>query len=155
MLIEEFRPNATRSSTPFGPPTVLTPPTVTGFRTTRVTGGLDAIAVDFTETMTRPVARTQGSYRPDSAGRDRRFGTRDDWPLDLGSAAFDPGRQSVTLRPRKKVALDHPLLVLTSGSGTPSNLALNALDGTAAPAATSSAASETSRWRRRRLALLR
>ncbi len=74
------------------------------------------------------VAACPVSYRLVSAGRDRRFGTRDDRTLALRSAAYDPASMTVTLTPKGRTALSQPMQVVVRGSALV-DLALIALDG--------------------------
>ncbi|MFO0888264.1 MAG: SdrD B-like domain-containing protein [Isosphaeraceae bacterium] len=112
------------------PPIDTTPPTVVGPpRIASKKGSLNMIVIGFSEAIVSAGAGSLGSYRLISAGRDRRFGTRDDKTLALGSAAYREATRTVTIEPRKKVAMNQPLQFVANGSGALVDLALNALDG--------------------------
>jgi len=110
------------------PPPVTTPPTVVGFTPTRRRGVLGNILVRFSRAMAPGGVLSLGSYRLVSAGRDRRFGTRDDRTLAFRSATYDPASMTATLTPKGRTALNQPLQSVVRGSALV-DLALNALDG--------------------------
>jgi hypothetical protein len=86
------------------------------------------IVLTFSEQVAPAGASTLGTYRLVSAGRDRRFGTRDDRTLSLRSASYDPATLSVTLVPSGKLPKGKPLQLVVSSPALV-DLALNALDG--------------------------
>ncbi len=73
-------------------------------------------------------AASPGSYRLTSAGRDRRFGTRDDRTLALRSAAYDPASMTATLTPKGRTALNQPMQLVVRDAALV-DMALIALDG--------------------------
>jgi hypothetical protein len=113
------------------PPPDATPPRVSSFRTTKKNGNLDTIRIGFSETMAPAGVLALGSYSLISAGRDKKFGTRDDKILALGSVQYDPVKRFATIRPRKRIALNQPLQLVVRGDGAIRDLAFNALDGNA------------------------
>jgi hypothetical protein len=114
-----------------GPPPDATPPRVSSFRTTKKNGTLDTIRIGFSETMAPAGVLSLGSYSLISAGRDKKFGTRDDRILVLGSVQYDQVKRFATIRPRKRIALNQPLQLVVRGDGAIQDLAFNALDGNA------------------------
>ena len=110
------------------PPTVVTPPTVLGLSQTRRRGALGNLLVRFSRAMAPAGVLSLGAYRLVSAGRDRRFGTRDDRTLALRSAVYDPASMTVALTPKGRTALNQPMQLVARGSSLV-DLALNSLDG--------------------------
>jgi hypothetical protein len=109
------------------------PPTVDALRTTRISSGKrrrarDAIVVTYSKAMVPRGAGAVGAYRLVSAGRDRRFGTRDDRTKPLRSATYDPATRSVTLMTSGRLQLRQPLKLVINSS-TVVDAALNTLDG--------------------------
>jgi hypothetical protein len=56
------------------------------------------------------------SYSLVSAAKDRKFGTRDDRPLRLARATYNPQAHTVTLIPRKPLVLNPPLQLRIAGA---------------------------------------
>jgi hypothetical protein len=112
------------------PPPDTTPPTVTG-----VLAALDkrkrltSVQITFSEPMNGPLAGSLASYRIVSAGRDRRFGTKDDKPKRLRAAVYDPATRTVTIRPAGQLALGQPLRLVINDSAGVTDEAGNRLDG--------------------------
>jgi hypothetical protein len=61
-------------------------------------------------------ATNLGAYRLVSAGRDRRFDTRDDVQVRLKSATYDPATGQVTLTPRAAFGKNQPYRLTVAGS---------------------------------------
>ncbi len=101
---------------------------VVGFYSTKRRGALRNLLVRFSKSMAPAGVLSLGSYRLVSAGRDRRFGTRDDRTLALRSATYDPASMAVTLTPKGRTALRQPSRLVAGGSALV-DMALNALDG--------------------------
>jgi hypothetical protein len=111
------------------PPADTTPPRVTSFKTTKKGKNLSSILVGFSEAMLAKGVLALGSYQLISAGKDRKFGTKDDKVLSLGKARYNQSRRLVTLTTKKSVALSQPLQLIVRGSGAITDEAGNALDG--------------------------
>ena len=112
-----------------GPEPDTTPPRVISFKTTKKQGALATMVVGFSEAMGPRVVMSLGSYRLVSAGRDEKFGTKDDKTLVLGKMLYDQARRIATLTSKKRVALNQPLRLIVRGSAAIADLALNGLDG--------------------------
>jgi hypothetical protein len=112
-----------------GPPPDSTPPRVTSFTITKKRSALAAIAIGFSEALLPGGATSLGSYRLTSAGRDKRFGTKDDKMLNLAVVTYDSKTHTVKLVARGKAPLNQPLQLVASGAGALADLAGNVLDG--------------------------
>ncbi|WP_435021785.1 Calx-beta domain-containing protein [Tundrisphaera sp. TA3] len=99
----------------------LPPVTVSGVRVVTVKAKksrAQAIAVGFGRALNAGSAINLGNYRLIGAGRDRRFGTRDDVRLNLASASYDAATNTVTLSPNRKVSLTSgPVQLRVIGAG--------------------------------------
>jgi RHS repeat-associated protein len=105
------------------------PPRVTSFLTTKKGNALSTMVVGFSEAMARKGILSLRWYRLISAGKDGRFGTKDDKVLALGTVVYDQAKRQAKLTPKGRVALNQPLELIVRGSGAITDLALNALDG--------------------------
>lgn len=77
-----------------------------------------AIVISLSDGLSPSTVPNLASYRLVAAGRDKRYGTKDDVVTILRSATYDPAARTITLRPRKKSALSTPApLQLTIASG--------------------------------------
>ena len=85
------------------------------------------LVLGFNEPLHGPSAANLANYRLVSAGRDGRFGTRDDVVIPLRSATIDATAQIVTLVTRRPLPLRRPYQLLVRGGI--SDLANNGLDG--------------------------
>ena len=85
------------------------------------------LLVRFSEPLNGTSAVNLANYRLISAGRDGRFGTRDDRAIPLRSAAIDATAQTVALVTRRPLPVRHPYQLVVRGSVT--DLANNALSG--------------------------
>jgi hypothetical protein len=74
------------------------------------------LVVNFSGRLDQGSAVNLGDYRLVAAGKDQRFGTRDDKPLPLVSAAYDPAAHTVTLTPRGTVPKQTLQLSITASS---------------------------------------
>jgi RHS repeat-associated protein len=86
------------------------------------------IVIQFSGALDAASARAAGTYRLAQAGRDRKFGTKDDKTLAIASAAYDPLVNTVTLTPRAKLVLN-PAVQLRIGSGRLFDALHQPLDG--------------------------
>jgi hypothetical protein len=68
-----------------------------------------AIVVQFTGALNPAAAGNLAGYSLVSAGKDKTFGTKDDKPVPLASATYNPAANTVTLIPRKPLVLSPPL----------------------------------------------
>jgi RHS repeat-associated protein len=112
-----------------GAPPDKAPPRVKSFLATKKGNALATMVVGFSEAMARKGIVSLRSYRLISAGKDRRFGTKDDKVLALGTVVYDQAKRKAKLTPKGRVALNQPLELIVRGSGAITDLALNALDG--------------------------
>ena len=71
--------------------------------------------VDFTGQFSAAVVQSLGNYRLVSAGRDRRFGTRDDRNVPFGPLAYNAASRSVTLTPRMPLPARMPMRLTIAG----------------------------------------
>jgi VCBS repeat-containing protein len=74
------------------------------------------VVVGFSEPVGAAGATNLGAYRLVSAGRDRRFDTRDDVQVRLKSATYDPATGQVTLTPRAAFGKNQPYRLTVAGS---------------------------------------
>ena len=99
----------------------LPPVTVSGVQVVRVKvkkTRTQAIAVGFGRSINAGSATNLGNYRLIGAGRDRKFGTRDDVRLNLASASYNAATNTVTLSPNRKVSLTSgPVQLRVIGAG--------------------------------------
>jgi hypothetical protein len=79
--------------------------------------------------MNAQTAGSIASYRIVSAGRDRRFGTRDDRATALRLAAYDAAARTVTLWPTRAASLSQPLRLIIAETAGLADEAGNRLDG--------------------------
>jgi uncharacterized delta-60 repeat protein len=93
------------------PPVVA--PTVAAFSVTAKRGTLRTIVLTFSKAM---VPGSAGSYVLVSAGRDRRFGTKDDRTLRLRVPSYNTASFTVTLTPRDLVGIGQPLEIVARSS---------------------------------------
>lgn len=107
-----------------------TAPQVVSARTVSARRKLTGLVVGFSEPLDPAVATNPAAYRLVSAGRDRRFGTRDDVAVALRPPAYDPATGRVTLTPLRRLASNQPVR-LTIAGGAIADGAGNALDGDA------------------------
>lgn len=105
------------------------PPTIAGFRTTAKRGVLSRIVLTFNEGMDPETTKSPTAYRLVSAGRDRRFGTRDDKTLAIRSVLYDPSARTATLIPAGQIKLNQPLRLTIPSQTKPRDLAGELLDG--------------------------
>ena len=108
-------------------------PTVVGIHTTKIRTGKrgraqNGIVVTYSEAVVPAGATALGTYRLASAGRDRRFGTRDDRTMAFLSATYNPATMSVTLTTSGRLKLNQPQKLIVTSSAVV-DLAHNALDG--------------------------
>jgi hypothetical protein len=89
------------------------------------------LVLSFSEGLDPARAAVPGNYRLFAAGRDRTLGTRDDVPIRVRAAAYDPTSQTVTLRPSPLLALLRRFRVVVNGTGPQgvADRAGNLLDG--------------------------
>ncbi|MBX6313982.1 MAG: DUF11 domain-containing protein, partial [Isosphaeraceae bacterium] len=89
------------------------------------------LVLTFSEDLDPARAANLANYRLVAAGRDRRFGTRDDLVIGLRSASYDPAARAVTLSPNRRLSLFQTFQLTAIGTG-PRGLtdrAGNLLDG--------------------------
>ena len=93
------------------------------------------LVLTFSEPMDAARAVNLRNYRLVAPGPDGRLGTRDDRPLHLRAARYDPARLSVTLSPLRRVPLRLRVQLTIDGPGTPglTDAAGNALEGNGRP----------------------
>jgi hypothetical protein len=111
------------------PPADTTPPRVVSFTPNKKGSALSTMLIGFSEAMAPKGVLSLNSYRLVSAGKDRRFGTKDDKRLAIGKVVYNQVKRVATLTPKLSVALNQPLQLIVSGTGAVTDLALNALDG--------------------------
>ncbi len=111
-----------------GSPADKRAPQVTSFKTTKKGNNLATIVVTYSETMDPKGVKSLNSYRLITAGRDMKFGTKDDQALALGKVGYDQAKRLATLTTRKSTALNQPLQLVIRGSAL-SDVAGNFLDG--------------------------
>ncbi len=116
------------SPTPNPTPSPTPPVTVLGlqWRTMKVSRKkkVQVLVVRFSGPLDAGSASDLGAYRLVMAGKDRRFGTRDDRAVRLASASYNPGADTVTLTVRGKVPgkplqLDIRASSILDGQGQP------------------------------------
>jgi hypothetical protein len=93
------------------------PTTVRGVQVILKRGVLKGIVLTFDGELRPPAAQVKANYRLAAAGRDRRFGTRDDVRIRLRSAVYNPAARSVTLIPAGRVILNRTLQLRLNASG--------------------------------------
>lgn len=102
-----------------GGPVVVTP-RIVGLKFVQQAEGRVRTIVRITLTFNRDVLRAAATdlenYRLVSPGADRRFGTVDDRPVSIQSAAYDAGRRTVTLTPRSPLAASDVFQVVVEGA---------------------------------------
>jgi hypothetical protein len=74
------------------------------------------LVVSFSGGLDPSSAATLGNYHLVAAGKDKKFGTRDDTPVPLVAAAYDPAAHTVTLTPRGTVRKQTLQLSITASS---------------------------------------
>jgi hypothetical protein len=82
------------------------PATVQGVRVVLKRGVVKSFVLSFSDAPNPAAARAKLSYRLAWAGRDRRFGTRDDVKLPIRSVVYDAANWSVSLIPRDRIVLN-------------------------------------------------
>lgn len=105
-------------------------PRVADVRAIRSRRGFTSLVVGFNEPMPSDLADLLPTYRVVSAGRDRRFGTRDDVVIRLRPAAFDPATGLLTLTPRRPLPTRQPYQLTIPDTGF-ADTSGNRLDGDA------------------------
>ena len=91
---------------------------VSSFTTTRKGKNLATMMIGFSKSMVPGGAPCRlARIASVSAGKDRKFGTKDDKVLALGTVAFDPSRPLATLTAAKRVRLKQSLQLTVTGSG--------------------------------------
>ena len=120
------------------PPTGdTTGPRVTGLQRFGFHAQTTRLVLAFDEGLAQAGASNLTNYRLVAAGRDGRFGTRDDVVIALAAATYDPTTQSVTLVTRRPLPIRRPYrLTVQGGPGGLTDLAGNSLnsDGSTTPA---------------------
>jgi hypothetical protein len=77
-----------------------------------------AIAVQFSGALNSAAAGNLGNYHLVSAGKDKKFGTKDDKPVALAQATYNAAANTVTLTTTKPLVLSPPLqLTIVAPSG--------------------------------------
>ena len=91
----------------------------------------DACGADLLRGLDLASAVNLANYRLVTAGRDKKFGTRDDKIIALRSASYNPTTHKVTLVPRKKLAVSVKYRLTVNGTSASGveDLAGNLLDG--------------------------
>ncbi len=109
----------------------LTGPTVVGLLASSTKGKGTPIVLTFSEDLDPTRAALLANYRLVTAGRDKKFGTKDDKVIALRSATYNPTTHKVTLVPRKKLAVATKYRVTVNGTSATGveDLAGNLLDG--------------------------
>jgi hypothetical protein len=74
------------------------------------------IVAGFSGALDQASALNLGDYHLVAAGKDKKFGTRDDKPVPLVSAGYDPAAHTVTLTPRGTVPKQTLQLSITASS---------------------------------------
>jgi hypothetical protein len=74
------------------------------------------LVVSFSSALDPRPAQDPGGYHLVAAGKDKRFGTRDDKPITLVSAMYDAASHRVTLTPRGQV-MNQALRLSITASG--------------------------------------
>jgi hypothetical protein len=89
------------------------------------------LVLTFNEDLDPARAASLANYRLVTAGRDKKFGTRDDKVVALRSASYNPTARTVTLLPRKKLSasIQYRLMVNGTSAGGVTDSAGNLLDG--------------------------
>jgi hypothetical protein len=90
-----------------------------------------SLGLIFSEDLDPVRAANLVNYRLVTAGRDKRFGTRDDKVVVLRSATYDPKAHTVTLVPQKKITApgQYRLTVDGTSAGGITDRVGNLLDG--------------------------
>jgi hypothetical protein len=89
------------------------------------------LVLTFSEALDRAGAENAANYHLVAAGRDGRFGTRDDRMIPIKSAVCDPGRHAITLTTAQRLSWTEPYEIWVNGSSPTgvTDLAGNLLDG--------------------------
>jgi Bacterial Ig-like domain len=89
------------------------------------------VVLTFSEALGPASAVNLSNYRLVTAGRDKKFGTKDDKVIALRSATYNPTTRKVTLVPRKKLAVSVKYRLTANGTSASGveDLAGNLLDG--------------------------
>jgi len=112
------------------PPVVVgTPPAILSIRKARGPRLRAGILVAFSEPMDPALASASSAFRLTSAGRDRRFGTRDDRALRLRSTTYDPATRTLRLVPAGKFWPRRPLRLQIDAASGVADASGTALDG--------------------------
>ncbi len=90
-----------------------TPPRILGLM--RQAGARLGFSIAFSEPMDPAWASVPRMYRLRVAGRDQRFGTRDDRDMRIVTASYDPLARSVFLRAAGRIGLAQPVQLLVNG----------------------------------------
>jgi hypothetical protein len=80
------------------------------------TGGAKRFTVTYSEAMNRTSAERALSYDIRMAGKDRKFGTRDDVKVRINSAVYAPSGHSVALGFLKKIAVGSTIRITVLGT---------------------------------------
>ena len=109
----------------------LTGPTVVGLLASSTKAKSTPLVLTFSEDLDPPALRPLANYRLVTAGRDKKFGTKDDKVVALRSATYNPTTHTVTLVPRKKLAVATKYRLTVNGTSATGvdDLAGNLLDG--------------------------
>ncbi|QEH37901.1 CotH protein [Aquisphaera giovannonii] len=113
------------------PPPDRTPPVLVAVSSTSSKKAVTGLALAFSEPIAGGTATNVDAYRLVQAGRDRKFGTKDDVVVRLRSATLDGSGTHVILAARKKLQANRKYQLQVSGSGATAltDAAGNALDG--------------------------
>ena len=89
------------------------------------------LVLTFSEELNPARAVNLANYRLVTAGRDKKFGTKDDKVVALRSATYNPTTHTVTLLPRQKLAVSVEYRLTVNGTSATgvADLAGNLLDG--------------------------
>lgn len=99
------------------------PPRIVSVSGIRTKAGLGQVVLEASSGLDPVGAATKSAYILRRAGRDKKFGTRDDTVLRFSSAVYDPTHRRVTLKlakafkPREKVQLTASAIFLRSPNG--------------------------------------
>jgi uncharacterized repeat protein (TIGR01451 family) len=116
---------------PIAPPVDTAAPRVVSLRRLGYHLQPTRLVLTFSEPMDPARAIDLRNYRLVAPGRDGRLGTRDDRPIRLRAATYDPARRSVTLFPARRFPLRLRVQLTVDGPRAPglTDVAGNLLDG--------------------------
>jgi glucose/arabinose dehydrogenase len=95
---------------------IVPPVIVSAVQTVVSHGSISSLILTFSAALNPATAQKSAGYWVVLAGRDHRFGTRDDQTVRIRKAVYQPGRNTVTLTPGARLSAKTSIELVVSGS---------------------------------------